>query len=114
MDLDGKRLGGGPSQLIEQGAHPKYIQEQLGHASIVMTMDIYGHLFPNLNRGLVDGLDTVESDGPNATPAQPTDGGYQSEPETPSLTPHDIGTSMVRPEGLEPPTPRSVVWCSIH
>ena len=21
---------------------------------------------------------------------------------------------MVRPEGLEPPTPRSVVWCSIH
>ena len=22
--------------------------------------------------------------------------------------------SMVRPEGLEPPTPRSVVWCSIH
>ena len=22
--------------------------------------------------------------------------------------------SVVRPEGLEPPTPRSVVWCSIH
>jgi hypothetical protein len=21
---------------------------------------------------------------------------------------------LVRPEGLEPPTPRSVVWCSIH
>ena len=21
---------------------------------------------------------------------------------------------VVRPEGLEPPTPRSVVWCSIH
>ena len=42
------------SQLIEQGAHPKYIQEQLGHASITMTMDTYGHLFPNRNRGLVD------------------------------------------------------------
>ena len=40
------------SQLIEQGAHPKYIQEQLGHASITMTMDTYGHLFPNRNRGL--------------------------------------------------------------
>ena len=38
------------SQLIEQGAHPKYIQEQLGHASITMTMDTYGHLFPNRNR----------------------------------------------------------------
>ena len=22
--------------------------------------------------------------------------------------------NLVRPEGLEPPTPRSVVWCSIH
>jgi len=88
------------SQLIEQGAHVKYIQEQLGHASMVMTMDTYGHLFSNRNRGLVDGLDTVESD--------------QSEPETPSIAPHDIGTHLVRPEGLEPPTPRSVVWCSIH
>ena len=35
------------SQLIEQGAHPKYIQEQLGHSSINVTMDTYGHLFPN-------------------------------------------------------------------
>jgi hypothetical protein len=25
-----------------------------------------------------------------------------------------IVDSLVRPEGLEPPTPRSVVWCSIH
>ena len=25
---------------------PKVVQERLGHSSIVMTMDIYGHLFP--------------------------------------------------------------------
>jgi integrase len=25
---------------------PKVIQERLGHSSIVMTMDVYGHLFP--------------------------------------------------------------------
>ena len=25
---------------------PKVVQEVLGHASIVMTMDTYGHLFP--------------------------------------------------------------------
>ena len=48
------------SQLIEQGAHPKHIQEQLGHSSINVTMDTYGHLFLNRNRGLVDRLDTVE------------------------------------------------------
>ena len=24
----------------------KVVQERLGHASIVMTMDLYGHLFP--------------------------------------------------------------------
>jgi integrase len=29
-----------------QGLPPKVVQKQLGHASIVMTMDRYGHLFP--------------------------------------------------------------------
>lgn len=29
-----------------RGLPPKVVQEQLGHASIVMTMDTYGHLFP--------------------------------------------------------------------
>jgi integrase len=28
------------------GLPPKVVQERLGHASIVMTMDVYGHLFP--------------------------------------------------------------------
>ena len=34
------------SLLIAQGAHPKYIQAQLGHASIQTTLDRYGHLTP--------------------------------------------------------------------
>jgi integrase len=29
-----------------QGLPPKVVQDRLGHASIVMTMDTYGHLFP--------------------------------------------------------------------
>ncbi len=33
------------SLLIEQGAHVKYISEQLGHASVQTTLDRYGHLF---------------------------------------------------------------------
>lgn len=34
------------SHLIAQGHHPRVIQARLGHASIVETMDTYGHLFP--------------------------------------------------------------------
>jgi len=35
------------SLFIEQGWNPKKIQTLLGHASIGMTMDVYGHLFEN-------------------------------------------------------------------
>ncbi len=94
------------SQLIEQGAHHKYIQEQLGHSSINLTMDTYGHLFPNRNRGLVDRLDTVEVGWESAPQECP---GRESR-QVPSVTPQE----MARPTGLEPVTPRSVVWCSIH
>jgi integrase len=34
------------SWLIEQGFQPKRVQAMLGHASVVMTFDRYGHLFP--------------------------------------------------------------------
>ena len=45
------------SLLIDQGASPKYIQSQLGHASIQMTFDIYGHLMPEAGREIVKRLD---------------------------------------------------------
>jgi hypothetical protein len=32
--------------LIAQGESPKYICDQLGHSSVQVTFDIYGHLFP--------------------------------------------------------------------
>jgi integrase len=34
------------SVLIENGESPKYVQDQVGHASITTTFDIYGHLLP--------------------------------------------------------------------
>lgn len=34
------------SLLIAQGEHPKLIAEQLGHASVQITLDRYGHLMP--------------------------------------------------------------------
>ena len=36
------------SWAINQGFSPKRVQELLGHSTINMTFDVYGHLFPNL------------------------------------------------------------------
>lgn len=43
--------------LINQGVNPKFIQSQLGHASIQMTMDTYGHLFPGAYLDVGEQLD---------------------------------------------------------
>jgi hypothetical protein len=32
--------------LISQGESAKYVSDQLGHSSIQITFDTYGHLFP--------------------------------------------------------------------
>ncbi len=45
------------SILISKGAHPKQIQNWVGHSSIVDTLDVYGHLFPNSMGELADKLD---------------------------------------------------------
>jgi integrase len=47
------------SLLIAQGAHPKAIQVHLGHSSIHVTMDRYGHLFPDALEHLADRLDAA-------------------------------------------------------
>ena len=38
------------SLLIDQGENIKYIQNQIGHASIKVTLDIYGHLMKGVNK----------------------------------------------------------------
>ncbi len=38
------------------GEHPKYIQVQMGHSSIKITMDVYGHLMQVANREAADSL----------------------------------------------------------
>src|SRR5215471_6210748 len=45
------------SLLLQQGESLAYIKEQMGHSSIDITVDIYGHLVPGGNREAVDGLD---------------------------------------------------------
>jgi len=47
---------------ISLGAHPKAIQERLGHSSITVTLDRYGHLFPKLDEALTDRLDALRQE----------------------------------------------------
>jgi len=69
------------SALIQSGASIVYVKEQMGHSSIQVTVDTYGHLIPGANASFVDRLDAdlakpeakVEPNDvkPVATPAQP-------------------------------------------
>jgi integrase len=45
------------SLLLQHGESVTYVRDQLGHSSIKMTVDIYGHLVPGANRQAVDRLD---------------------------------------------------------
>ena len=42
--------------LLMQGESPVYVKEQLGHSSITLTVDIYGHWIPGANRQAVNRL----------------------------------------------------------
>lgn len=50
------------SLLLQQGESPVYVQRQLGHASIKLTVDTYGKWLPMGNKAAVDRLD--EAEGP--------------------------------------------------
>lgn len=45
------------SLLINQGENLKYVQHQLGHASITTTVDRYGHLMPDIRMTACEKLD---------------------------------------------------------
>jgi len=53
--------------LLAQGVHPKVVQERLGHSNISVTLDIYSHVLPDLQKEAADQLDRVlagDSDKP--------------------------------------------------
>jgi integrase len=67
------------SLLLQNGASIVYVKEQMGHSSIQVTVDTYGHLIPGANVCFVDRLDEVavekakRSPQQSATPAQPSE-----------------------------------------
>ncbi len=54
--------------LIAEGAHPKAIQMHLGHSSITVTLDRYGHLFPENMEHLAQGLEATYQRAVAASP----------------------------------------------
>jgi integrase len=52
------------SLLIQQGASLTYVKEQMGHSSIQVTVDTYGHLIPGADIAWVDRLDAPTTPQP--------------------------------------------------
>lgn len=55
--------------MLEQGVHPKVVQERLGHANILMTLGTYSHVLPDIQEEAADRLDRLfakakEADAP--------------------------------------------------
>ena len=63
------------SLLLQQGESPAYVRDQLGHHSIQITVDIYGHLVPGGNRQAVDRL---TADVENAKPEESEATGHKT------------------------------------
>ncbi len=45
------------SLLLGQGVHPKIVSEMLGHSQTSVTLDLYSHVSPTMQRAAVDALD---------------------------------------------------------
>jgi len=90
------------SLLIQQGESLVYVKQQMGHHSIRVTVDTYGHLVPGGNRAAVDRLDTPVRNLPGATSAT------QTQPLTAWLSWQraDLLKRHVEPKGIEPSTSR--------
>jgi|HubBroStandDraft_6_1064221.scaffolds.fasta_scaffold132608_1 integrase len=61
------------SHLIQFGASLSYVKEQMGHSSIQVTADIYGHLVPGAEIAWADRLDTETTPQLSATQLQPAE-----------------------------------------
>jgi integrase len=45
------------TQPLKAGVHPKVVSERLGHASIGITLDTYGHVMPGMREEAAEKID---------------------------------------------------------
>ena len=55
--------------MVAANVHPKVIQSRLGHSSISVTLDTYGHLLPSLDEEVADGLEAAHLAATSEIPA---------------------------------------------
>jgi len=100
--------------LISQGAHPEAIKRHLGHSSIVVTMDVYGHLFPSDSETLAQALDDLyaqsHADKIRTKPDKPGFREKKKRPEGQAA----LDLPEVGPVGLEPTTNGLKARCSAN
>ena len=93
---------------LDGGSRPIYVIETLGHSSISVTMDTYGHLFPTEDRATIDALEKAFRDA-SSNISRPVDGLQfivsldQPVPKRRESPPRQ-GFSGVGLRGFEPPT----------
>ena len=55
--------------LLAQGVHPRLVMEILGHSQIAVTMNIYSHVIPAMQRDVANQIDAILTPpNPVATP----------------------------------------------
>jgi integrase len=52
--------------MLGQGVHPKVASEMLGHSTIAITLDLYSHVTPTMQRGAADAIDAALARGGTA------------------------------------------------
>lgn len=45
--------------LLAQGVHPRLVMEILGHSQIAVTMNIYSHVIPAMQRDVANQIDAI-------------------------------------------------------
>ena len=45
--------------LLQAGINPKIVSERLGHSTIVLTLDVYSHVLPNMQRDATNQLEQI-------------------------------------------------------
>jgi integrase len=67
------------SLLIQSGASIVYVKDQMGHSSIQVTVDTYGHLIPGANVSFIDKLDELPKQEEKTTLHQSAPGTHQAQ-----------------------------------
>ena len=99
------------SAALAAGIPAKVVSERLGHATIAITMDTYGHVLPGLDAEAAGTVARLILGDADQEPARPVDKALTTDRPTPSrgkgVKREAPGHRGVRAGGFEPPRPKT-------